>query len=136
MGNQVIDNKVAGIESVRKDIKRLKLDENAFIVGLNSVIGENYTNLDEIPSDLIPDLVEVTKSMIFHIIGLNTIIKKIGVENIGVDFDFTTKNTSDFVRRLASDCEITSEKLKKYISDERAYIDSLLIHDIEMVEEN
>ncbi|MDD3145397.1 MAG: hypothetical protein PHV23_04775 [Candidatus Gracilibacteria bacterium] len=128
MGDLVISYKGGGIDTVRKDIKRLKLDEKAFMLSLNSVVGKEYKDLDDIPSDLIPDLVVATRSMVLHVIGLNTIVEKIGIKNITPDFEFSTSNSSEFVRILASNGEITSSILKKYIMNRRQYIESLLIH--------
>lgn len=128
MGDLVISYKWGWIDTVRKDIKRLKLDEKAFMLSLNSVVWKEYKDLDDIPSDLIPDLVVATRSMVLHVIWLNTIVEKIWIKNITPDFEFSTSNSSEFVRILASNWEITSSILKKYIMNRRQYIESLLIH--------
>lgn len=128
MVNQVIAYRWDWVSVIRKDIKRLDIDEKLFLSSLNSVVWKEYKDLDDVPSDLIPDLVNVTRSMVLHIVWLNTIIKEIGIENITQDFEFSTNNSSDFVRRLASTWEITSSILKKYIMDRRKYIEDLLIN--------
>lgn len=128
MGNQVISYKWGWIDTVRRDIKRLKLDEKSFLSSLNTVVWKEYKDLDDIPSDLIPDLVNVTRSMVLHIVWLNTIIEKIWIENINNDFEFSISNSSDFIRKVASTCEITSSILKEYIKNKALYIESLLIH--------
>ena len=72
-----------------------------------------------------------TRWLLMHIIALNTIIKDVWVENIWPDFKFGSTNTSNFSRKIASTNEITSEIVIAYVKNQRGYIESLLVNDIE-----
>jgi len=120
-----------GVETIIKDIKRLDIDEQSYLRSINSCMWADYTSLWQIPDFLLPDLIHATRWLLMHIIALNTIIKDVWVENIWPDFKFGSTNTSNFSRKIASTNEITSEIVIAYVKNQRGYIESLLVNDIE-----
>lgn len=127
MGQALLSNTdVWLVNWVKKDIKRLWIEEQLFLSYLKDASGHDFENLDSIPAEFIPDLSEVTRSLVLHIITLNTIINNVWEKNINSDFSFQAEYTSDFVRRIAYESNITIPDILNYMKDKKTYIDSLL----------
>lgn len=77
------------INWLRKDIKRLWIEEEFFIDCLNKTIDLNITNLEEIPKDKLKEIEKLVKDIVFHIMSLNTVVSLIWEEKIWENFDFS-----------------------------------------------
>jgi len=127
MINSSVTDKDSGVNSIKRDIKRINVWEDIFIQSLNWSTWSNYNTIEDVPNELLPELVRITKSLIIHVIALNTIVKQVWEENIDSNFNFSSKTCSDFVKQIASTNEISSDIVIRYVKDKKSYIDSLLV---------
>jgi len=127
MGQTVLSNtNVWTVNWVKKDIKRLWIEEQLFLNYLKDASGHDFADIDSIPAEFIPQLADATRSLVMHIVTLNTIIKHVWEQNINDNFSFQAEYTSNFVRRIAYESNIIVPDILNYIRDKKAYIDWLL----------
>lgn len=114
------------IDSIKRDLKKLWIEESEYIALLNEITKKSYTSLSEISFDTIDRLVDITRNLVLHISSLNTIVSQIWVDKIDADFEFSTKNTDNFSSKLASNYQISSQDVISYVRDRKWYVIWLL----------
>lgn len=114
------------INWLRKDIKRLWIEEEFFIDCLNKTIDLNITNLEEIPKDKLKEIEKLVKDIVFHIISLNTVVSLIWEEKIWENFDFSLQTCPKKAYKIAWANKLLPSQVTDYIRDRQLYVRNLL----------
>ncbi|NVP17504.1 hypothetical protein HUU51_02180 [Candidatus Gracilibacteria bacterium] len=115
-----------GISGLKRDIKKIGVSETYFIECLNLSTNDDIVDLDTVPIDKLEKISSLVKDIVFHLVALNTVVKSIGEENIGDDFDFSGANLSKKVTRIAGSNDLSSSQVREYVRDRNLYVKRLL----------